>query len=335
MLSRFWFPIAEVVEVGAAPFKARLLDVDLVVFRGANGLAVARDRCPHRHVRLSGGQVEDGQIICPYHALAFDETGQCTRIPAVGPDARIPRNYRVETFPVQVRYGLVWTCLVPDPDRDLPVFPDLVDSRPEDVVFIKTRDWPVSSARQVENFFDIGHLPVVHGATLGGKPSDPVAAGKVTHQKDSVTLVAVYVETPFGGAPRPCEYTYRIVLPFAIDFTVRDGTGHDMRLYDIASPTSAHACRVFQFMKDTRHVDEHHRALIEGLDHVNLEDIGILAGMTQDDIPLNARHEIHLQVDNIAHAYRERLRGLGLGGAPVQDRDWALTEARTEPLENV
>ena len=311
VLSTFWYPVAQVDEVANLPFKSRLLDVDLVLFRSKQGIAIVRDRCPHRHVRLSAGHVQDGEIICPYHALAFNGEGRCTLVPALGPTARLPESYRVESFPVKVRNGLVWTTIGGDPSGALPSFSDLCDNEP--IVFIQTRIWPISSARQVENFFDIGHLPVVHAKTLGGNLGAPVAPGKVTHTDEAVILTANYVESPFGGDPRPCEYVYKIVLPFAVDFTVRDETGHDMKLYDIASPRSAHECRVFQFMIDTRHVDEHHRALIEGLDAVNVEDIRVLAELVHNDLPLNQKYEIHLQVDNIAHAYRERLRNLGLG----------------------
>jgi phenylpropionate dioxygenase-like ring-hydroxylating dioxygenase large terminal subunit len=319
ILAHFWYPVAHLEEVGEAPFAARLLDVDLVLYRSEQGITAARDRCPHRHVRLSAGTVEGGQVICPYHALAFDGAGQCTRVPALGRDARLPASYRLETFPVEIRYGLVWTCLDPTAARLIPTLNGIPDDG-TGIVFIKTRTWPVSAARQIENFFDLGHLPIVHGRTLGGNPADRVTPGKIDHQDDAVTLTAQYVETPFGGAPRPCQYVYRVILPFAIDFTVLDDTGHEMKLFDLVCPRSAYETRVFQFMKDTRDVDENHRALIEGLDAVNLEDMHILENLTMPDLPLDMRHEIHLQVDNIAQAYRQRLGGLGLGG-PVRPRE--------------
>src|SRR5262245_54758368 len=102
VLARFWYPVAQVSEIGEKPVKVTLLDVDLVLFRGAQGVAVVLDRCPHRHVRLSAGHVEKGEIICPYHALAFDETGRCTHVPAVGHGARLPASYRVASFPVEI-----------------------------------------------------------------------------------------------------------------------------------------------------------------------------------------------------------------------------------------
>lgn len=319
ILSRYWYPLVELDELGDEPVAARLLDVDLVIYRSDAGITVAIDQCPHRHIRLSAGKLRDGAIICPYHALAFNGEGRCTHIPAVGSGARIPASYAIRTFPVKLRYGLVWTSLSDGMEKDVPLLPDIPDDG-TGICFIKTRTWPCSAARQIENFFDLGHLPIVHSATLGNDETMPVTPGKIVQHEDGIGMQAHYAERPFGGAERVCDYIYRVILPFTIDFTINDATGHSMKLYDIVTPISAYACRVFQFMKDTRHVDDHHRQLIEGLDAVNLEDIAILEKLTVPDLPLNQQFEIHLQVDNISHAYRERLvrLGLGQGGPSIQ-----------------
>lgn len=145
----------------------------------------------------------------------------------------------------------------------------------------------------------------------------PVIPGRVIQNPEGVTLHAHYVERPFGGDERKCEYQYRVILPFSLELKIDDETGHSMILYEAVCPRGAYESRVFQFMKDTRHVDDNHRQLIEGLDAVNLEDIAILENLAMADLPLNQHHEIHLQVDNIAHAYRSRLAGMGLGrGGP-------------------
>lgn len=312
ILSQYWYPVAESRDVGHDPVAVRLLDVELVIYRSNTGITAALDSCPHRHIRLSAGRLTEGHIVCIYHALAFDGEGRCTHIPAVGKGARIPESYRLRTFPVQERYGLIWTNLSGGEKADMPYLSGIPDDG-SGICFIKTRDWPVSAARQVENFVDLGHLPVVHSATLGNDETTRVVPGKVVQHEDGVALHAHYIESPFGGDERPCEYIYRIILPFAIDFTINDKTGHSMKLYEVVAPLSAHRCRVFQFMKDTRDVDENHRQLIEGLDAVNLEDIAVLENLMQPDLPLNAYHELHLQVDNISHAYRHRLVELGLG----------------------
>ena len=57
MMRRHWLPVCmveEVAEPDGAPLKARLLGVDLVVFRDTKGrVGVMDERCPHRG-RLAG-----------------------------------------------------------------------------------------------------------------------------------------------------------------------------------------------------------------------------------------------------------------------------------------
>ena len=60
ILSGFWHPVAFAHDVNDAPVPARLLDVDLVIWRTEDGVSVARDLCPHRGTRLSAGRVDDG-----------------------------------------------------------------------------------------------------------------------------------------------------------------------------------------------------------------------------------------------------------------------------------
>lgn len=70
------FPIATVKSL-------RLLARDLVAWRSSDGqLRVWDDRCPHRGAKLSQGQIQGNTLICPYHGLAYETTGQCVHIPA-------------------------------------------------------------------------------------------------------------------------------------------------------------------------------------------------------------------------------------------------------------
>ena len=55
--------------------------------------------------------------------------------------------------------------------------------------------------------------------------------------------------------------------------------------------------------------------MIEGLDAVNIEDIEVLQHLALPDLPLNTHFEVHLPVDNVSYAYRERLVALGLGAS--------------------
>lgn len=82
----------------------------LVTWTDATGVArTAVDRCPHRRAPLSGGEVVDGLLRCPYHGWGFDGSGHCVDIPALGPEARIPGRARLQVFddPVEVPVALL------------------------------------------------------------------------------------------------------------------------------------------------------------------------------------------------------------------------------------
>jgi phenylpropionate dioxygenase-like ring-hydroxylating dioxygenase large terminal subunit len=72
-----------------------------VLWTGADGQqCAARDVCPHRRAPLSAGTVVNGVLRCPYHGWTYDGTGQCTSVPAIGPDGRIPARARLEMLDV-------------------------------------------------------------------------------------------------------------------------------------------------------------------------------------------------------------------------------------------
>jgi phenylpropionate dioxygenase-like ring-hydroxylating dioxygenase large terminal subunit len=333
-LADFWHPVAFAHALTDKPLPVKLLDLDLVLFRGSNhSLGAAVDVCPHRQVRLSGGRVIDGLIACPFHGLRFDTSGRCRLIPALGPTARLPASYQVRTFPAQERYGLIWVCLGTADKHEIPVFPDIANAPASSLGFAPALLWRVSAPRQIENFFDLGHLPLVHATTLGGDVDGRVAPGQVRQTKDAVILEADYIERPFGGEPRPCTFIYRIVLPFAIDFTVRDNSPYTMHGYNVASPTSAYESSVFQILKilpeDAAGASAKlQQSAVDFFGLINQEDINVLAGLTLGDLPLEQHHEIHLPVDNICGAYRARLRELGLGRAASGTRSGRTTQPR-------
>lgn len=318
ILSHFWYPIALQRQVKDQPLKATLLDVDLVLFRGkGDELAVAVDVCPHRHVRLSAGKVIEGEIECPFHGLRFDSSGRCQRVPALGRAAKLPASYKVRTFPVEVRYGIVWTCLGDPEKHQVPHFPTLAGHDPSEFGFSEPAVWPVSAPRQVENFIDLAHLPLVHADTLGGDLDAGVQPGRIEHTNDAVISRTRYIETGINahdGQPTPVDFIYRIVLPFAVEFQTRhvNDPAAGMDSCDIPSPVSAHSSKVFQIIR----LDaggEASQATIDAGQIVNDEDINVLQHVVRPDLPLDQRHEIHLPPDNVSAAYRQRLRQLGLG----------------------
>ena len=165
-LRRAWFPVARLQDLDA-PRAATLLGEELAVFRTESGrAAVTAIRCPHRGSDLSTGSVEGEAIVCPYHGWRWrGSDGVCLHVPSLGPRDAIPSKARVRAYPVQERWGLVWTCL-DEPANDLPVLPELEGL---ELTFACSQEIPqlCGIAAATENFRDVAHFPFVHRLSMG------------------------------------------------------------------------------------------------------------------------------------------------------------------------
>ena len=70
-----WHVIDAARAIGERPRRYRIDDRELVVWRGADGLLVAPNACPHLGASLAEGRVRDGCLVCPWHGLVLDEHG--------------------------------------------------------------------------------------------------------------------------------------------------------------------------------------------------------------------------------------------------------------------
>ena len=125
----YWYVVAEerkvrrgeVVEVG---FWKR----SIALFRGDDGeLRAVDNRCAHRQLKLTTGHVRGCDLVCPYHGWAYDGRGRVVDIPHELFGREMPK-LGVRSYPVRVRYGLVW-IFPGDPakadERALPAIPEL------------------------------------------------------------------------------------------------------------------------------------------------------------------------------------------------------------------
>lgn len=143
----FWYA----VEVDSKLGKEEVLPVvfwktDIALWRDAEGKVHAiEDRCAHRQLRLSAGFVEGDSLACCYHGWAYDAEGKVVKIAH-----EIPASFRrnggvsnptpgesvggaacitgdalpkisVRTYPVQIKYGLIFL---------FPGDPNMADSVP-------------------------------------------------------------------------------------------------------------------------------------------------------------------------------------------------------------
>lgn len=149
------------------PRKARILGLNIVLFRQANGQAAALlDQCVHRGTRLSAGTVTDNCLVCPYHGWRYDAVGQVVHIPSVGKGSCSSTSsgarYRQRHFAVREQDGLVWVYTGVGDPQAVPIFRlPAYGQRPWQSYFmINTFEADVGSL--VQNFLDVPHTVFVH-----------------------------------------------------------------------------------------------------------------------------------------------------------------------------
>ncbi len=164
MFMNFWYPAETSAALGGDPIKIRIIGQDLVIFRDADGTAhCLANTCCHRGASLAGGRVLGDCLQCPYHGWQFDGDGMCRRIPSLGPNAKIPNRARVDAYPTQERYGLVFVFLGDLPEEERPPIMEIEEyEQPGWRSTLQWFEWPFNYKRSVENGIDPAHNEFVH-----------------------------------------------------------------------------------------------------------------------------------------------------------------------------
>lgn len=118
---------------------------ELALWRAADGTAQAwENRCPHRSVRFTLGQVIENRLACAYHGWQYEAgSGQCTSIPA-HPTMQAPRNVCAKTFATTEAAGMLWVQLSSETP---PAPPALADAVPAGWHFCRTLTVRTPAAR--------------------------------------------------------------------------------------------------------------------------------------------------------------------------------------------
>lgn len=160
-----WQAVAIAAEIGKTPRRILLAGLPVVLFRSGQTIAALHDRCPHRHVELSKGRVENGEIECSYHGWRFNATGACTTIP--GLTGAVP-SYRVPRLKTAVKEGVVFVAWG-DPEGQ----PYLHCAEGQKIILklagSSTRSTLVDTA---ENILDATHTHFTHKGLLRGLSSE-------------------------------------------------------------------------------------------------------------------------------------------------------------------
>lgn len=202
-----WYFVCEAKELERGQsLCTSLWDQPIVVFRDGSGeLGALLDRCPHRNVPLSGGEVEAEGLRCPYHGWRFGRDGHCLEIPGLvdEPDA-IAR--RAGAFAVTQRQGLVWIWgeAGAEPTRAPHELPHL--GAPGYTSAVQSFEVDATLHAVAENTLDVPHTAYLHGGLFR-------EAGRNAEIEVIVRRYHDRVEAQYVGEPRPSGLVGKVLAP--------------------------------------------------------------------------------------------------------------------------
>jgi vanillate O-demethylase monooxygenase subunit len=222
------------------------------------------DRCCHRGLPLSHGEVVGDRIQCGYHGLEYNGAGACVKVPG---QATIPKNAKVRSYPVIERDQVVWIWMgdvvLADPALIVP-YPW---HNPGSGWAHRKEHYVIGCNYELmnDNLMDLSHLGYVHKKTIGGNPEIHVNAEmNVTRTEEGVKAVrwmldSVPPPTYTGSVPtlgervdrwQEIEYFHGLIRIFTGAVNVGNGAqqgnrdgGFGLRIFDGITPetdTSMH-----------------------------------------------------------------------------------------------
>jgi len=124
-----WHPVAPSADIrpGANIVAGFVEGQELALWRSTGGAAQAwENRCPHRSVRFTLGQVIEDRLSCAYHGWQYAAgNGQCVGIPA-HPTMQAPRNVCAKVFGAVDAAGMLWVNLATESATAPPSLADAV-----------------------------------------------------------------------------------------------------------------------------------------------------------------------------------------------------------------
>lgn len=191
----YWYPVewdknlkpGKVIEV---KFWGR----SIALYRGDDGrLRALENRCAHRQLKLSHGQVTGCRLTCTYHGWQYDESGRCVEIPHDLFGSKRP-EIQVGSYPIKVRYGLIW--IFPGDAslaqaRALPEIPEIEGDDPWGVIPVDFL-WKAHHSMIIDNVSDFSHA-YLH------RRSRPFVGAKLTRLETQGDRVLLAYETRVAG----------------------------------------------------------------------------------------------------------------------------------------
>ena len=332
MFINFWYPAGRSDELDDEPRKVRMLGQDFVLFRDANGAAhCLSNTCCHRGGSLSGGKVIGQCIQCPYHGWQFDGGGECRKVPSLGPGGKIPPRARIDAYPTEERYGLIFAFLGDLPEAERPTIMDIPEYGEEGWrATIQHFEWNFDYKRSIENGIDPGHNEFVH-------PTHGFSGEREDYSVGPLRLTETEWGTGFFNdvyAPPLPEKKMQQASGRTEAGVIEAGTGHhgismvwtyihptpEMKIHQYLYEAPVDAENTSLWLINLRNFllePEHDERVMERNQYVAFQDRDILTQVHPTVTPPTNTKEIFLPADLPIGRYRERI-------AEWQARGWRI-----------
>jgi len=318
MYINFWYPICTSAELQAAePLAAQVLGLRLVAFRDTEGMPhVLANTCAHRGGALASGTIKDGCIVCPYHGWRFSGDGKCQLIPSFEEGSKIPARAKVDSYPVQEKYGIVFAFLGDLPEEERPPLYEIDEYEDEDwrdheLILL---DINCYYERSMENGVDFAHNEFVHPIQASPRP----IPGTINYPELPWGSGITCKMTEMGTKPEhngPMESDPNVLNagswhhgPNTLITWITFGEKRALHQYMFEAPVDKDHTKVFlvnlrNFMLEPEH-DEYIR---EANLRVTIEDIDVLEGLYPIRTPESRTQEILTPSDKSIARYRDWL----------------------------
>ncbi|MDH3978397.1 MAG: aromatic ring-hydroxylating dioxygenase subunit alpha [Gammaproteobacteria bacterium] len=352
MYINFWYPIIRSEDLSYdTPEKVKVLGCNLVAFRDEEGEArVLSDTCTHRGGSLGGAwsggnapRIVNGCVVCPYHGWEFGGDGECKNIPSIGYGTKTPPRAKVDAYPVQEKYGIVFAFLGDEPEETRPTLLDVEEYGTEGWAAneVLVLDVPYYYERSIENGLDPAHNEFVHpthGHTGINRETYKVNEYETEdhrqgwgfwfmHRFDSPPLpqkdheTAGGKETPWGDIKPERSDVYAgggTHGPNAMPTHINITPDKAFRQYFFEAPVDENNTRIFFLNMRNFLLDPKHNGPIHARNKVIAQqDIDILIDLHPDRTPLSTTKEVLMPADKAIAAYRAWLE-------KFDDKGWRI-----------
>lgn len=324
MFINFWYAAEWSDRLGDQASRVRMLGQDFVLFRDSSGTArCLSNTCVHRGGSLGGGKLKGDCVQCPYHGWEFDGAGQCRKIPSLGAGAKIPARARVDAYPTQERYGIVFAFLGDLPENERPPLMEIPEhGQPGWHATTQERMAGDDYRRQVENALDPAHNEFVHPTHGFSGERDDYRVPELRLEEDewSSGFLTQYFAPPLK------DDKMKAASGRSTDAVIEAGSSHhgpssictkihptaEVFIHQHVFKTPVDEAQTRTFLVQTRNFmlePENDERFRERNDVVAGQDAEVLAELHPPLTPETNHHEFLLPADAAVVRYRDKLAG--------------------------